>query len=242
MEFTTNQLILANIIILFSFYTRALTGFGSALISIPLLSLIFPLQFIVPLGAIFEVFFSFASIKSVYKNINFRVLYPMFIGSLIGSLIGTYFLKSFATPLLAKVLGGLIVIFAIDLLVQKNLIKLVGKIYGILAGTIGGILGGMFGTSGPAFVFYLENQIGNKDILRATIIGLFTFDFTIRLAMFSYGGLITKDIILMSIYLLPALILGMILGRRQFKIVHEETYKKFIIILLVISGVTLLLK
>jgi len=243
MHFTLYQIIFGSFIIFFAFFTRALFGFGGALISIPLLAFFFKLNFAVPLEAIFEVALSLMLIKGELHKINKKALIPLVLGSFIGTLLGTYFLKSFANDILQKLLGIVIIIFSLNLLRKQNQeVNILPVPVGVVTGTISGILGGMFGTSGPPFVIYLAHQIKTKDVLRATLIGLFAFDFTWRLGVFIVTGLITKDVLLMTLYLTPALILGTLLGKKSFVTINEEQYRKLVVILLVITGALLIIK
>src|SRR5262249_42473983 len=156
-------------------------------------------------------------------------------------LIGTYFLKSFANDILQKLLGVVIILFSLNLLrKQSNNEKILLAPIGVIAGIVSGILGGMFGTSGPPFVIYLAYQIKSKDILRATLIGLFAIDYSWRLVVFAITGLITKNVLLMTLYLTPALVLGTVFGKKSFFAINESRYRKNCVILLVISDILLI--
>lgn len=236
------QLFLSEIIILFAFYTRSFLGFGAALISVPLLVHIFPIKFVVPMEVILDVVLSIFLIREELSNVRFKILIPLIIGGALGTVLGTYFLKSFANAFLLKVLGMIIVLFSLNLLVKRSYYISLPSFYGWISGLAGGVLGGMFGTSGPPYVMYLVNQIKRKEVLRASLIGLFAVDSTFRLLYYIVNGLVTKSVLMMSIYLLPALMLGILLGKVHFRIVREAIYKKFVVILLIISGLVLIIK
>src|SRR5215207_4647505 len=243
MHFTLLQVIFGSLIIFFAFFTRALFGFGGGLISIKLLVFVFNLNFSVQLEDIFEVGLSGLLIKGEIQKINKKVLIPLILGSIIGTLSGTYLLKSFANDILQRLLGIVIILFSLNLLRKENQDEhVLPAPVGVLTGIIGGTLGGMYGASGPPFVIYLANQIKKKDILRATLIGLFAVDFSWRLAVFAVTGLITKDVLLMALYLTPALVVGTILGKKSFFTIDEARYRKLVVILLVITGLLLVMK
>ena len=243
MHFTLLQLIFGSLVIFFAFFTRALFGFGGGLISIPLLVFLFDLHFAVPLEAVFEVVLSGLLIKGELQKIDKKVLIPLILGSMIGTLIGTYLLKSFANDILLRLLGFVIILFSLNLLRKQNQDEhVLPAPVGVLTGIIAGTLGGMFGAGGPPFVIYLAHQIKTKDILRATLIGLFAVDFSWRLVVFTVTGLITKDVLLMTLYLTPALVLGTILGNKSFFTINEARYRKLVVILLVITGLFLVMK
>lgn len=113
MNYSFATILFSSLIIFFAFYTRALLGFGGALISIPLLAFLFPLKFSVPLEAIFEVILSLLLVKNELKHINYKVLIPLIIGSVFGTLLGTDVLKSYANVLLLKALGFMIIFFVL---------------------------------------------------------------------------------------------------------------------------------
>lgn len=100
----------------------------------------------------------------------------------------------------------------------------------------------MFGTSGPPYVLYLTYQLKKKEVLRGTLIGLFTFDFIFRLGYFVFNKLITKNILIMTIYLIPALIVGLLLGKKHFTVMDDEKYRELVIVFLIITGILLLLR
>jgi uncharacterized membrane protein YfcA len=238
-------ILLASLIIFFAFYTRSLLGFGGALISIPLLAFLFNLKIAVPMEAIFEVILSLLLIRSEYKKINWKMLIPVVIGAAIGTLLGTFFLKSLDTELLRKILGAVIILFSLNL-IRKQIQETqpVSNIVGVIAGLVGGTLGGIFGTSGPPFVLFMANKIKDKAILRATLIGLFTIDFSWRIVVFMATGLFTSEVLKYTLYLTPALILGTIAGSLTFfKVsISEKRYKQLVAGLLIIAGILLILK
>jgi len=233
----------SSLIIFVAFFIRSLTGFGSALVSIPILALLFDLKFAVPLEALFEVGISILLMSKVYKAISKTTLVPLIIGTIIGSLLGTYILYSFANVFLKKILGVIIILFAISLLLEKRgiTIKSVSSGWGLLAGAIGGVSGGLFGTSGPPFVMYLTYKLIQKDVLRASLIGLFAIDYTWRVGVYAMTGLLTMEIFKFALFLSPAFVLGTILGHKAHLKINETLFRRIVAVILIISGILLLI-
>ncbi|MCP4425187.1 MAG: sulfite exporter TauE/SafE family protein [Chloroflexi bacterium] len=245
MDTSADIIVASSLIVFAAFFIRSLTGFGSALVSIPLLALLFDLKFAIPLEALFEVGFSILLMNKVYKAINKTILFPVILGALIGSLLGTYILYSFATIFLKRMLGIGIILFALSLLMEKsgNAKKSVSisSNWGFLAGGIGGVFGGLFGTSGPPFVMYLTYKLKQKNVLRASLIGLFAIDYSWRVGIFATTGLLTVDILKFALILTPALILGTILGHKAHFQINEIRYRQIVAAILIISGILLLI-
>lgn len=234
-------IILSFLIILVAFYIRSLTGFGGAVVSIPLLALMLELKFVVPAEALLEFLFGIVIFRKIYKKMDKVIISYIMCGSVFGVILGAYFLKSFENTILKKALGAVIILFSIYYLMTfNNKYKKVHNLWGTLTGVVGGIFGGLFGTSGPCYVMFLSNQLKSKQVLRATLIGLFTVDFFWRLVVFSYNRLITFDSVKFALLLTPAMIMGSYLGQKTHFGISEVSYKKVVAAVLAFSGIMLL--
>lgn len=241
MEFSFLNVAAGSAIIFAAFFIRSLTGFGSALVSIPFLALLFDLKFAVPLESTLEVGFTLLLIRNVYQDISKRTLLPMIAGAVLGTLVGTYFLISLGDLLLKKVLGGFIILFGLYFLRGGSEMKNeIPARWGLPAGAAGGILGGLFGTSGPPYVMYLAYRLRKKEVLRASLIGMFAVDYTWRTGVFALSGLLTPDLLQFALLLLPALCLGALLGNKVHWRIGEKHFRKIVAGVLIVSGVLLL--
>jgi uncharacterized protein len=232
----------SSLIIFFAFLVRSLTGFGSALISVPLLALLFNLKFVVPLESVLEVGFTALLAPRVYRQMHKATLLPMIGGAILGTLVGTYFLRAVGDVILKKALGILTLMFGIYFYraSREEGAKDLSADWGVLAGAGGGILGGLFGTSGPPFVAYLSYKLREKDVLRASLIGIFAVDYAWRTTVFAFSGLLTVELLTFALYMTPVLILGTYLGHRIHLRVPEGHFRKVVAGILVISGILLL--
>jgi uncharacterized membrane protein YfcA len=242
MEISFFSLVSGSLIIFLAFLTRALTGFGSALISVPLLALLFDLKFVVPLESVLEVGFTLLLIRKIYPDIHKPTLLPMIGGAIFGTLLGTYILRTLGDVFLKRALGVFILLFAIYFWKEDRAerTKSLSSYWGILAGSGGGVLGGLFGTSGPPFVAYLAYKLKEKEVLRATLIGMFAVDYTWRTAVFALTGLISADLLFFALCLAPALVLGTILGQVIHLRITERQFRKTVAGVLFTSGILLL--
>ncbi len=233
-----------SLIIFMAFFIRSLTGFGSAMVSIPLLAFLFDLKFAVPLEALLEVGLSILLMNKVYKSIHKKIIIPLIIGTIIGSLFGAYILFSFANIFLKKALGVTIILFALHLLIGKthSIVKPLSSGWGVFAGTMGGVLGGLFGMSGPAFVIYLTQNVKKKDVLRASLIGLFAIDYSWRVGVYAATGLLTMETLKYALLLTPALVMGTISGHKVHFQISDERFIQIVAVILAVSGIFLLVR
>lgn len=247
---TSNPILAAHLIVFVAFFARTFTGFGGALLTIPLLALVYEMTFVVPMEAALEVMLSLLLVPSAWKRVGAegkRVLARLLIGAGIGSLIGVSVLSSFASQNLKQWLGILVIAATIWLVLLKT-----GRLarwhpeklpatFGHAAGLAGGLLGGMFGTSGPAYVTYLTYVSTRKEVFRATLILLFAIEYAFRLGLFTWNGMFGLESLSFALKLFPAVALGSLCGTWAASRAPEGGFRWAVYVLLVASGVACLL-
>ena len=185
-NFMNPSLLAAQAIVLFAFFFRSFSGFGGALLSIPLLALFFPLKFIVPVESVLEVALSLLLVPAAIRKVDRANLLRLLAGAVPGSLLGVYFLDTLGGRHLEMILGIVIIGVALSLLRKTPSSAPLSNRWAFPAGIVGGILGGLFGTSGPAYVAYLSSRCLGKEAFRATLIVLFAVEYTWRLGWYLY--------------------------------------------------------
>ncbi len=243
--FTSNPILLAHLIVFVAFFARAYTGFGGALLALPLLALTYEMDFVVPMEAALEVMLSLFLAPRAWKRVDAegkRALARLLVGAGIGSLIGVSILSSSANQTLRQWLGAL-VISATVWAVLLNTGKLarwhperLPATFGHVAGLAGGLLGGMFGTSGPAYVTYLTYVSTGKEQFRATLILLFAIEYAFRLVLFTWNGMFGMGSLVFALKLFPAMALGSVCGVFASSKTREGPFRWVVHALLLASG------
>lgn len=233
-----------SLIFLVSAAVTGFSGFGFALMSVPLLLLFLDLKFAVPL-VLLASFFSVV-VLSLNKLHFFkdRTIIIVAVGMALGTIVGTYILKNYETAILKKILGLVILLFALHVLFrvrQHEVPKFRGPI-GFVAGILSGVLGGLFGTSGPPLVVYVHHFAEDKSSFRSQLLVLFVLHEAFRIYLYITNSLINVPVLKFDLYLLPPLILGLLVGSRMHFQVKEATFHRAIGGLLLVSGLLLLVK
>ena len=83
------SLLAAQAIVLFAFFFRSFSGFGGALLSIPLLALFFPLKFIVPVESVLEVALSLLLVPAAIRKVDRANLMRLLAGAVPGQPFGS---------------------------------------------------------------------------------------------------------------------------------------------------------
>lgn len=235
--------ILVYAIIFCAFFIRSLTGFGSALIVIPTLSIFLDIKSVVPAVIIFEVAVSTVLLKNSRDRINFKSIKPLLAGAIIGTIIGSYFLATYNTPVLKKMLAAAMFLYALKMMSSENKRTTTEGNYrkGLLFGFIGGGLGGMTGINGPPFVMYLSHILPDKEELRSTIIAIITLDYMTKLPFYLYLGLIDTFVLKLTLIGLPAVAIGIYYGSKARININEIFFRKIVGAVLLLLSLLLLI-
>ncbi|TPE55370.1 sulfite exporter TauE/SafE family protein [Maribrevibacterium harenarium] len=109
-------------------------------------------------------------------------------------------------------------------------------------GAIAGVLGGLFSTSGPPISYLMYRQPLSLATIRATLLTIFWLTCIIRVGITGASGLITHDMWLWSAIGFPVVFITTLLIKRFPLPFAPERVRQLAMILLVLSGVSLLAK
>ncbi len=226
-----------------AYFIRGITGFGSGLISVPLLALSFPLTFAIPLILALDFTASMAlgginRSQTEWKEI--KILLP---AGLIGGVIGVVaLLKLPHTPILIA-LGIFTMFFGFRNVFGLNAAGQIHRGWAVPAGLAGGATGAVFGVGSPPYVMYLSRRLPDKSQMRATFSWLIAVDGAARLIWFAIAGLLldSKLLIAYAVCLIP-MAFGLYSGNKVHLDMTSDGMLKAVGTLLVISGAMLFLK
>lgn len=109
------------------------------------------------------------------------------------------------------------------------------------AGAAAGIFGGLFGAGGPPMVIYLMSCCERKEEYYATSQTYFCVVNIYSVFVRCLNGLITPEVLKLWILGIPALFLGVFLGRKMYRMADGSRFKKWIYLFLICSGVLMML-
>lgn len=241
MSFDPLHLSLGAIVIFIAYMVRGIAGFGSALISVPLLALLYPIPIVVPL----VVFLDFAgSASQGLKNrdrIVWREQLPLIPFAIVGIIAGLTLLYSLDSTRLAQALGAFVILYAVYQLLPLPPLRGPRALVAPF-GFLGGLVGALFATGGPFYMIYFTLRGLDKSAARATFAANFLIDGAIRLTAYATVGLFHREVLLATIAALPVAAAGLWLGGRIHTEISPQGYTRFISALLLFSGVALIPK
>ncbi|MFT4691174.1 MAG: sulfite exporter TauE/SafE family protein [Verrucomicrobiia bacterium] len=235
------RIIYASLIILVAFFIRALTGFGAGLIATPVLALMYPLKFVVPLQLLFEVGISAILLPKVWKEIDWKHTVHLLTGLFIGNMAGAMVLVTVGDSILKTVLAVVVLLFAgyLAWTAEQPAPWNIPVKWGFFFGVVGGVFGGSLGMSGPLVVLYLSQQFTRKETLRATLIGVFAFASVWTAGAHWFNGLYTQETLKLGLWLVPAFLIGTWAGHWAHFRTSDVLFRRLIAGILFAAGLLL---
>jgi uncharacterized membrane protein YfcA len=218
-----------------------MAGFGSGLVAVPLLTLMWPVTLVVPIVVALDYLGSALQGIGNADRVAWReqaVLIPLMIVGVAG---GVWVLSTVPTTVLARVLGGFVIAYAIYQVLPLPELR-ASRAAATYCGFLGGLVGTLFGTGGPFYVIYLNLRGLDRAVFRATFAMNFLIDGGVRLAAFVGAGLYSRQTLGYLLAAVPVAGAGLFVGGRIQTGFSPRAFQIVIRLLLLTSGVALLLK
>lgn len=225
------------IIVFLAGFTHGVSGFGSILLALPLLAIFLDIKTVIPLVALIGLCITIILFIQLWKHLDWRKVYPLFLGALPGILIGVFFLKRLDGGLTQCILGIILLIYSLYSLFFRSTNKGIREGWAYLFGFFSGCLGGALSVPGPAAIVYISLQNWSKDTIKVTLQGFFMVSFSTVVLFHAVSGITTAVVFRFFLVSLPLLFLGTYAGSLSYGRIKEEEYKRVILILLALLGV-----
>jgi len=243
MPFPLETLIAVPLIGLLAYVILGISGFGSALVTIPLLVHFLPLQSVVPLVVMVDFLATVSNGVRFREHVEVAELKLLIPAAVAGILSGVALLATLPKDAALLLLGSFVTVYGLYRLLTKSSGKAVSRWWGIPAGLVGGLIGGLFGVGGPIYATYMSARIHDPARMRATLSAVFSFSTGLRLIVYLVSGLLLQsDVWWAFLLLLPAMPVGLAIGHSLHAKLTRGQVGGFISVLLVASGISLLSK
>ena len=222
---------------------RGFSGFGSALIFMPLASSIADPRLVAALLLIIDFVAAAPLLPDAWRKADRRATAIMAIGSLIGVPIGTYFLTRLE-PVTTRWIISVFVLALLLLLLSGWRYR--GKEHTAISVGIGGLSGfcsGLAQTGGPPIVGYWLGRPIASVVARANIVLFFGASDLFSAISYAATGLITMDAIRLSLVVGPVYGIGVWFGASLFGKASEALFRAICYVLIaaaVLVGLPLL--
>ncbi|MGL4344668.1 MAG: TSUP family transporter, partial [Cellulosilyticaceae bacterium] len=167
-------------------------------------------------------------------------LLKMILIMLVGVFIGEYIYTLFPVDVLLLIYAFFVILLALKgLFIKKEFA--VNDIFLLLVVVVAGIIHGMFISGGPLLIIYAAKKLPEKAEFRATLAPVWIVLNSYLLTKQIYTGLITQSILMLALLSVPVLLVAVIIGKKLYTRMDQNTFMKISYVLLLISGISLLL-
>jgi uncharacterized membrane protein YfcA len=217
---------------------QSVTGFGYALLVVPVLTVVAgPKTAVATMTAIGVPLVLFNAVR--WRGHLERRLALVLLGTaLLGMPAGVLILRGADERLLAAIVGVVVVMLTIA--IWRGLTVPPGPPTLVTAGLLSGVLSTSVGTNGPPLVVALHAEDIEPAAFRATLQAIFAIEGSIALATFWANGLVTANVLVATAIGVPTAIGGALLGDRIARHVDRARFRTLVLWNLVLSGVVAL--
>ncbi|GAB3630014.1 permease [Pandoraea terrae] len=219
-----------------------LTGFGAAMVAVPVLVQFIPLHFVVPMLLMLDLVTTTVVGMRNWSLVSRRELTRLFPFMLVGVVLGTSALAKLDSRLLLIGLGAFVLLMTVRTLLRSTSgADQTHGIWAIPAGVIGGAFSALFGTGGPIYTMYLSRRLTSLNQFRATISAVIFVSAVLRLLTFATNGLLHQaDLLRSAVVAMPFSLFGLAVGARLRQRIAPHVVRRALLLFLAASGVSVL--
>ncbi|MBI2423718.1 MAG: sulfite exporter TauE/SafE family protein [Candidatus Hydrogenedentes bacterium] len=233
-------------------FVQGVAGFGSALVSMPLITLLISVQAAAPVQTITSLIVSFHILYFTHASLRWREALLMTLGSFAGLPFGLYLLRVGAPTVILKILGTVLIVNALFELFLAPRIRPANDVepahsaasmFGALvAGAIAGVLGGAYAANGPPAVMYGVMRRWPRDAFKSILQAFFIVSNVVAIGGYAVGGFLDGHVLRLIVWSMPAVFLGLLAGRWVDVRLHPRHFRTAVVVLTLVLGVSLMFR
>lgn len=218
---------------------RAFTGFGFAMLVVPVFSFFLMPGDAVVLSAMLAFLLGLISYRSWWGLFPVAPAKPMVVGSVMGTAIGVWFLASLSVVEFQLWIGISVVIASVVLSGFVPAERAASNPTAVATGVASGLMNGAFAIPGPPVILYVVATLSDPVKSRAFLMMFFWCSSLVSLVMFGVAGLITPRPFQLLWIALPAMWLGNQAGNWAFSRFAGAAYRPFVVGLCILIGLSI---
>ena len=239
-------LLLLSCILAAAHLVETVTGFGATVIALSLGAHFVPVRaLVVALVLVAWIQSAWILLRS-FRHLRLKLLAARILpGCALGFPLGVWCFRTAGGEELRLILGAFVVgVSCLELLrLRKGTgIRPLRPAAGAALLLGGGFFHGLFASGGPLIVYYVSRILPDKAAFRGTLSVLWLILNTVLIVLFARAGRMQGEGPVLALQLLPAVALGILTGEGVHHRVNPETFRKFVQIVLLFTGITLLVR
>lgn len=204
---------------------RGFSGFGSAMILVPVASALTSPQTAVVLLLLTDTLLTMPMVVSAVKRCVWREVLPLAAGAMLTVPLGVHLLMVLDPIVMRWIISTLILVLVALLLSGWRWSRPPSLARTALVGGASGLTGGMAGIAGPPVILFWMAGHGGPATIRANIIVFFAMTGLFNLVAYILNGLLTSERVALGIALIPVYALALLIGARLFRFASERFFR-----------------
>jgi uncharacterized membrane protein YfcA len=221
---------------------RSALGFGEALIAVPLLALVMPIEVAAPTAVLVSITVAFIIVIQDWRRIHLISALWLVVPTFLGIPVGLFLLKTLPEPIVEAILSVIVMAFSVYSLASRRNHELKDDRLAGLFGFTAGVLGGAYGMNGPPLAIYGSMRRWSAEHFRATLQAYFLPASLAGMAGYWFGGLWTPAVNRFYLISLPGVMVAIFLGRAINRRMQNRRFIYYVRIALTVIGAILLVK
>jgi uncharacterized membrane protein YfcA len=217
---------------------QSLTGFGFALVMVPLLSLVWDVKLAVVTTTLLGTVALVPLVVEAREHIRLWKLMPLIVGSFVGIPLGLLILIRI-DPEALKIFVAAVVITASLTLYFAPRMRIGGSGPGspLAVGVLSGLLRASTSMGGPPVVLYTLSREQEADAFRGTLLGFALPTSLMTVVGLGIVGRLTPKVVGTAGVALPAMVLGLVVGVWLRARVNEALFRTLVLLVLVLTSI-----
>ncbi|NLS54555.1 sulfite exporter TauE/SafE family protein [Hafnia alvei] len=215
-------------------------GFGGALTTMPLVTLLLPLKMAAPMSVIVGTATALYATWLSRKETNWKSALVLILFSFAGIPVGLYALSYLPDHIMKIGLGAFLILYSFYSLFIPRLPVYDKNWIAMPIGAIAGALGSAFSTNGPPVVIYGMLRNLAPAAFRGTLNAFFTANNIAIIGGLATSGILTVSTLKLVLFCVPTMILGSLVGQYVHKRIPVNIFRVMVFLLLIASGAMLI--
>ncbi|MBN1660102.1 MAG: sulfite exporter TauE/SafE family protein [Anaerolineae bacterium] len=229
------------VIVFLAALLQSLSGFGFAIVVMPLITLLLGMHTAAPTVALIALTAYTVNVVRYRHGIDRGEVLRLAAASAIGVPLGIWVLSNVDEAVVKRFLGAILIAYSTYALWQPAAGRTVPAWWVYPAGFFAGCLGGAYNTPGPPVILYGSLRCLPRDEFRAVLQALFLASGLMVVASHLVAGHVTGTVVRYYVYALPALAAGILAGAIIDRRVDHDMFRRLVTAMILMLGIVLLL-
>ncbi|MEC9485195.1 MAG: sulfite exporter TauE/SafE family protein [Candidatus Izemoplasma sp.] len=235
------ELLIIAVIAIFAGLVKGISGFGSSLVTIPLLIYFIPIEEVVVMMLTFNVVLNTLLLvrHKGFSTHSLSYVWPISLLGIVGTFIGLTLLESLGGDWIKIIAGTLILFAVINRLFHLHFKLSETTMNKTIVGLFSGLGNGIASIDGPPVVFYLTSVNANKIKFKNTLAFHFLVMGIIAVIFLIIKQMYTVDILLNTAYFTLFASLALLVGVHLSNKMNEQLFQRVILVILVFLAISM---